>query len=144
LPVFRGQFAAFPGAVREYKIQEFPFLRCGPTFEQDVRVVRQLQHLLAMPGADERLADRAPGQFRATWREQHVAPRITVTVAAVAVGHRQNGAAVVNAEHGCRGIAEHTPTMLPDGVPDHPSFEDFDNLLPDLRKATADAQRTVA
>jgi hypothetical protein len=47
LPIFRGQFAAVPGAVREYKIQEFAFCRCGLTLEQDVRVVRQLQELEA-------------------------------------------------------------------------------------------------
>jgi hypothetical protein len=45
LPVFRGEFAAFPGAVREYEIQEFAFFRCELTFEQDVRVVRQFQEL---------------------------------------------------------------------------------------------------
>jgi len=65
------------------------------------------------------------------------------TVVAVAVGHHQNGATVEKTENGCRGIAEHSPAMLPDGVPDHPSFEDFDKLLPDLRKATAYAQLAV-
>ena len=33
--------------------------------------------------------------------------------------------------------------MLPDGVLDHPSFENFDKLLPDRRKATAYAQLAV-
>jgi hypothetical protein len=45
LPIFRGEFAAFPGAVREYELQELAFLRCGLTLEQNVRVVRQFQEL---------------------------------------------------------------------------------------------------
>ena len=65
------------------------------------------------------------------------------TVVAVAVGHHQNGAAVEKTANGCRGIAEHSPTTLSDGAPDHPTFEDFDKLLPDLRKATAYAQLAV-
>ena len=43
LPIFRGQFAAFPRAVREYKIQELPFFLWGLTLEQGVRIVRQFQ-----------------------------------------------------------------------------------------------------
>ena len=46
-------------------------------------------------------------------------------------------------EHSYRGIAEHSPATLPDGSPDHPSFENFDKLLPDLKKATAYAQLAV-
>ena len=65
------------------------------------------------------------------------------TVVAVAVGHHQNGAAVEKTERGCRGIAEHSPAMLTEGTPDHPTFEDFDKLLPDFRKATAYAQLAV-
>jgi len=64
-------------------------------------------------------------------------------VVAVAVGHHQNGAAVEKTENGCRGIAEHSPAILSDGEPDHPSFENFDKLLPDFRKATAYAQLAV-
>ncbi|MGO9230799.1 MAG: hypothetical protein ACLQKA_16535 [Bryobacteraceae bacterium] len=45
MAIFRGQFAAFPRAVREYKIQELPFFRCGLTLEQGVRIVRQFQEL---------------------------------------------------------------------------------------------------
>jgi hypothetical protein len=45
LPVFRGEFAPFPAAVREYEIQEFPFFHRGLTFEQDVGIVRQLKEL---------------------------------------------------------------------------------------------------
>ena len=65
------------------------------------------------------------------------------TVVAVAVGHHQNGAAVEKTEHSYRGIAEHSPVTLPDGSPDHPTFEHFDKLLPDLRKATAFAQLAI-
>jgi len=64
-------------------------------------------------------------------------------VVAVAVGHHQNGAAIEKTEKGCRGIAEHSPDMLTEGTPDHPTFEDFDKLLPDFRKATAFAQLAV-
>lgn len=46
-------------------------------------------------------------------------------------------------EHSYRGIAEHSPATLPEDSPDHPSFDDFDKLLPDLRKATAYAQLAV-
>jgi hypothetical protein len=45
LPIFYGQFAVLPAAVREYEIQEFAFFRRGLTFEQDVGIVRQLQEL---------------------------------------------------------------------------------------------------
>ena len=48
LPIFRGQSAAFPGAVREYKIQKFAFFPCGLTLEQGVRIVRQFQELAAV------------------------------------------------------------------------------------------------
>ena len=36
LPIFPGQFAALPGAVREYEIQELPLFGCGLTLEQGV------------------------------------------------------------------------------------------------------------
>jgi len=41
LAIFCGEFAAFPGAVREYGIQEFAFFRWRLTLEQDGRGVRQ-------------------------------------------------------------------------------------------------------
>jgi hypothetical protein len=45
LPIFRGQFAAFPGAVREYKLQELPSFGCRLTLEQDVSAAGQFQEL---------------------------------------------------------------------------------------------------
>jgi hypothetical protein len=48
LPIFGGQFPVSPSAVREYKIQELPFFRCGLTLEQGVRIVRQFQELDAL------------------------------------------------------------------------------------------------
>jgi hypothetical protein len=47
LPIFCDEFAAFPGAVREYKIQEFAFLRWRLTLEQGGRAVRQFKELNA-------------------------------------------------------------------------------------------------
>ena len=43
--MFRGQFAALPGAVREYEIQEFAFFGWGLTLELDVRTLRQFHQL---------------------------------------------------------------------------------------------------
>lgn len=64
-------------------------------------------------------------------------------IAAVALGQHQNGAAIEKTENGCRGIAEHAGTILPEGARDHPTFERFDELLPDIRKATAYAKLAV-
>ena len=77
------------------------------------------------------------------WHELIAIHEAAHTVVAVAVGHQQNGAAIEKTEHSYRGIAEHSPATLPDGSPDHPTFEDFDKLLPDLKKATAYAQLAV-
>jgi len=43
LPILRDEFAAFPSAVREYKIQEFAFLHWRLTLERGGRAVRQFQ-----------------------------------------------------------------------------------------------------
>jgi hypothetical protein len=43
LAIFRREFAGLPGAVREYEIQEFAFLRWRLTLEHGVRAVRQFQ-----------------------------------------------------------------------------------------------------
>ena len=90
-----------------------------------------------------RRPDRDGWKRQMDWNELVCVHEAAHTVVAVAVGHHQNGAAVEKTKNGCRGIAEHSPATLPDGVPDHPSFEDFDKLLPDLRKATAYAQLAV-
>ena len=65
------------------------------------------------------------------------------TVIAAAVGHHRNGAAVEKTANGCRGIAQHFPATLPEGARDHPTFENFDGVLPDFRKATDYAQLAV-
>ncbi len=77
------------------------------------------------------------------WHELIAIHEAAHTVVAVAVGHLQNGAAIEKTDHSYRGIAEHSPATLPDSSPDCPNFEDFDKLLPDLRKATAYAQLAV-
>lgn len=92
---------------------------------------------------------RARRPDRDGWRRQLGAEELVSiheaghAVAAVAVGHHQNGAAIERTENGCRGIAEHSETMLRPEARDHPTFEHFDELLPDFRKATAYAKLAV-
>jgi hypothetical protein len=93
--------------------------------------------------ARARRPDRDGWKRQMDWDELICIHEAWHTVVAVAVGHHQNGAAVEKTKNGCRGIAEHSPAILLDGEPDHPSFENFDKLLPDFRKATAYAQLAV-
>jgi hypothetical protein len=93
--------------------------------------------------ARARRPDRDGWKRQMDWDELICIHEAAHTVVAVAVGHHQNGAAIEKTEKGCRGIAEHSPDMLTEGTPDHPTFEDFDKLLPDFRKATAFAQLAV-
>jgi len=93
--------------------------------------------------ARARRPDRHGWRRQMDWHELICIHEAGHTVVAVAVGHHQNGAAVEKTENGGRGIAEHSPAMLPEDSPDYPTFEEFDKLLPDLRKATAYAQLAV-
>jgi hypothetical protein len=62
---------------------------------------------------------------------------------AVATGRHQNGAAIEMVENGCRGVAQHCESALPDSTPDCPTFERFNELQPDFRKATDYAKLAV-
>jgi len=64
-------------------------------------------------------------------------------VVAVAVGRHQNGAAIEKLDDGCRGLAQHYQATPPEGAADHPTFERFDELERDFRKATALAKLAV-
>jgi len=92
---------------------------------------------------------RARRPNRDGWRRQLGAEELVSiheaghAVATVAVGHHGNGAAIGRTENGCRGIAEHSETTLPAEARDHPTFEHFDEILPDFRKATAYAKLAV-
>lgn len=97
---------------------------------------RCAEHRARHPDRDGWRRQRDPEELVSIHEAGHV-------VAAVAVGRHQNGAAIEMTTNGCRGIAEHSHTALLKEAPDHPTFERFDELLPDFRKATAFAQLSV-
>lgn len=63
-------------------------------------------------------------------------------VVAVAVGRFQNGAAIEMVGDSYRGIAQHAETA-PDGALDCPTFEGFDQLQRDFKKATDYAKLAI-
>lgn len=64
-------------------------------------------------------------------------------VVAVAVGRFQNGAAIEEVVEGYRGIAQDFRSAPSELVPDCPSFENFNKLKPDFRRATDYAKLAI-
>lgn len=94
--------------------------------------------------ARARRSDRERWRRRLDNRERTALHEAGHLIVAVAVGDNQNGAAIEMVEKGrYRGIAEQWQATLPDGVSDHPTFDGFDELMPDFRKATSYAMLAV-
>lgn len=62
---------------------------------------------------------------------------------AAALRRHQNGAVIEMVGDRCRGVAQYLECPPPDGVPDCPTFERFNELQPDFRKATDYAKLAV-